>query len=104
MKRFTCLVALATIGLSMLTGLSPFAQIADSGNHADETIVLRVGDEHVPLADFNHVFSKNNRDSVHTIEALDEYMELFVNFKLKVLEAESLGMDTVASFQKELAG
>ena len=104
MKRFTCLVALATIGLSMLTGLSPFAQIADSGNHADETIVLRVGDEHVTLADFNHVFSKNNRDSVHTIEALDEYMELFVNFKLKVLEAESLGMDTVASFQKELAG
>ena len=104
MKRFTCLVALATIGLSMLTGLSPFAQIADSGNHADETIVLRVGDEHVTLADFNHVFSKNNRDSVHTVEALDEYMELFVNFKLKVLEAESLGMDTVASFQKELAG
>ena len=104
MKRFTCLVALATIGLSMLTGLSPFAQIADSGNHADETIVLRVGDEHVTLADFNHVFSKNNRDSVHTIEALDEYMELFINFKLKVLEAESLGMDTVASFQKELAG
>ena len=104
MKRFTCLVALATIGLSMLTGLSPFAQIPDSGNHADETIVLRVGDEHVTLADFNHVFSKNNRDSVHTIEALDEYMELFVNFKLKVLEAESLGMDTVASFQKELAG
>ena len=104
MKRFTCLVALATIGLSMLTGLSPFAQIADSGNHADETIVLRVGDDHVTLADFNHVFSKNNRDSVHTIEALDEYMELFINFKLKVLEAESLGMDTVASFQKELAG
>ena len=104
MKRFTCLVALATIGLSILTGLSPFAQIADSGNHADETIVLRVGDDHVTLADFNHVFSKNNRDSVHTIEALDEYMELFINFKLKVLEAESLGMDTVASFQKELAG
>ena len=104
MKRFTCLVALATIGLSMLTGLSPFAQIADSGSHADETIVLRVGDDHVTLADFNHVFSKNNRDSVHTIEALDEYMELFINFKLKVLEAESLGMDTVASFQKELAG
>ena len=82
MKRFTCLVALATIGLSMLTGLSPFAQIADSGNHADETIVLRVGDEHVTLADFNHVFSKNNRDSVHTVEALDEYMELFVNFTI----------------------
>ena len=58
-----------------------------------ERHVLEVGGELVTLADFQHVYGKNNRDSVYTIEALDEYMELFVNFKLKVLEAEALGMD-----------
>ena len=31
-------------------------------------------------------------------------MELFINFKLKVQAAEALGMDTVETFQKELAG
>ena len=63
-----------------------------------------MGDENVTLADFEHVFRKNNKDSVTTTEALDAYMELFVNFKLKVLEAEAMGMDTVSAFKKELAG
>ena len=63
-----------------------------------------MGDENVTLADFEHVFRKNNKDSVTTTEALDAYMELFVNFKLKVLEAEAMGMDTVSAFNKELDG
>lgn len=66
--------------------------------------VLTVGDESVSLADFQHIFLKNNRDSIITREALDEYIELFINFKLKVQAAEALGMDTVETFQKELAG
>ena len=71
---------------------------------SESTIVLEVGNEQVNLADFLHVFGKNNRDSVYTVESLDEYMKLFVNFKLKVLEAEALGMDTASAFVKELNG
>src|SRR5690606_24713214 len=33
-----------------------------------------------------------------------EYLDLYVNFKLKVLEAQSLGYDTVKSFIDELGG
>ena len=66
--------------------------------------VLDIAGERVSLTDFEHVFGKNNRDSVYTVEALDEYMELFINFKLKVREAEALGMDTAEAFKKELAG
>ena len=80
------------------------AQRQGSPKNDRETYVLEVGNEMVTLADFKHVYGKNNRDSVYTIEALDNYMELFVNFKLKVLEAEALGMDTAAAFKKELAG
>lgn len=72
--------------------------------HAQDEAVLTVGEESVSLADFEHIFLKNNRDSVITEAALDEYMELFINFKLKVQAAEALGMDTVETFQKELAG
>ena len=31
-------------------------------------------------------------------EYLNEYMQLFINFKLKVKEAEELGLDTITSF------
>ena len=84
---------------------NPAAQDAStsSASFEIENYVLRVGNELVTLDDFTHVYGKNNRDSVYTIDALDEYMELFVNFKLKVIEAESLGMDTVPAFVKELA-
>jgi peptidyl-prolyl cis-trans isomerase SurA len=41
---------------------------------------------------------------VITTASLDEYMELFINFKLKVREAIELGLDTSSSFQRELLG
>lgn len=80
------------------------ALLAGPSVHAQEDAVLTVGMEAVSLSDFQHIFLKNNRDSVITQAALDEYMELFINFKLKVQAAEALGMDTVEAFQKELAG
>lgn len=69
-----------------------------------QSTVLEVGNESVSLSDFEHIYGKNNRDSVVTKEALDEYMELFVKFKLKVMEAEALGMGDAPKFISELEG
>lgn len=66
--------------------------------------VLDIAGEAVSTEDFSHIFKKNNRDSIITAESLDEYMELFIDFKLKVKAAEALGMDTASSFVNELAG
>ena len=106
MKPFTSMAAKAalTLGLTAFLFASANSVNAQSTDISNETVVLKVGDENVTLADFEHVFRKNNKDSVTTTEALDAYMELFVNFKLKVLEAEAMGMDTVSAFNKELAG
>ena len=97
----------AAAALAFGTATPTFAQrqgAASADGNPVERHVLEVGGELVTLSDFQHVYGKNNRDSVYTVEALDEYMELFVNFKLKVLEAEALGMDTASAFKKELAG
>ncbi|MEO0403576.1 MAG: peptidylprolyl isomerase, partial [Bacteroidota bacterium] len=67
-------------------------------------VILTVEDEKVTKEDFESIFRKNNRDSVITQASLDEYMELFINFKLKVREAIELGLDTNPSFQRELSG
>ncbi|MGY8918392.1 MAG: peptidylprolyl isomerase, partial [Flavobacteriales bacterium] len=97
MNRIIFLLGVAFYGLN-------FNISAQTLSTTSSQIVLTVGDEDVTLDDFKHIYSKNNRDSVMTMEALNEYMELFVKFKVKVKEAEALGMDTVAAFTKELSG
>jgi peptidyl-prolyl cis-trans isomerase SurA len=67
-------------------------------------VILTVGNEQVTRAEFESIFKKNNREADVSPEALEEYMELFINFKLKVKEAEALGMDTARKFIQELAG
>ena len=105
MKQFARTIAVAFVLLSLALPIQAQRQGAyGMPGDPETTIVLEVGNEQVTLADFLHVFGKNNRDSVYTVEGLDEYMELFVNFKLKVLEAEALGMDTASAFVKELNG
>jgi len=56
--------------------------------------VLTVDGEPTSLEEFENIFRKNNRDSAITVQSLDEYMELFINFKLKVKEAREAGLDT----------
>ena len=70
----------------------------------DRTL-LTVADEKVSVDDFLSIYNKNRQVGEELDpKTLDEYLQLFINFKLKVKEAESLGMDTIPSFVKELSG
>lgn len=65
--------------------------------------LMRISDESISLREFSNTLMKNN-DKEITKEYLDEYIELFINYKLKVLEAKELGMDREDSFVSELEG
>ena len=67
-------------------------------------VLMTVNNVPVYKAEFEQIYWKNKKEKIATKEDLDEYMELFTKFKLKVTEAEDLGMDTAASFIKELDG
>lgn len=68
-------------------------------------VVFTVGNDTIWGAEFERVYSKNNRtDAKPTVQELEEYRELYIKFKLKVKEAYAMGMDTNAAFQNELAG
>ena len=84
------------IGLSILCGA--FALVISAQD------VLTIDNKNISLEEFNNVFYKNNNNTELTKEYLDEYMQLFVNFKLKVKEADELGLDTIAAFISELDG
>ncbi|MCB9245079.1 MAG: peptidylprolyl isomerase [Flavobacteriales bacterium] len=68
-------------------------------------VVFTVGSDTVWGAEFERVYSKNNRsEEKPSLADLEAYRELYIKFKLKVKEAYAMGMDTNAAFQKELAG
>jgi len=71
----------------------------------NDPVLLIVDGEKITKSEFLEVYNKNNQnDQVIDKKSLDEYLELFINFKLKVHEAEDLGYDTIGSFVNELAG
>lgn len=69
-----------------------------------DPVLITISGEQVPRSEFERVFKKNNRDSVNSEESIREYLDLYINYKLKVREAESLKMDTSEAFKTELAG
>jgi peptidyl-prolyl cis-trans isomerase SurA len=69
-----------------------------------ESVILTINDEGVTKEEFLQIYLKNNNDPKYDKETLDEYMDLYKKFKLKVAEAEALGYDTIPSLQRELDG
>ena len=69
-----------------------------------DPILLNVAGESVARSEFDRVFKKNNKDSVFTEQSVREYLDLYINYKLKVKEAETMKMDTSETFRSELSG
>lgn len=71
----------------------------------EDPILLIVGGDVVTLAEFESIYRKNNsKETSNDQKALDDYLQLFINFKLKVKAAKVLGKDTAKAFQTELKG
>ena len=68
-----------------------------------EKPLMTIGDETITKAEFVNTFSKNNDLKKTTPQELRDYLDLFINFKLKVKEGKALKIDTSAAFQAELA-
>ena len=67
-------------------------------------ILIDFGDEQISKDKFKSIYIKNNSGEIVQKSTVEEYLELYINFKLKVREALARGLDTVGSFKKELAG
>ena len=86
MKRFLSVALLAVSALTV-------------NAQDNDPVLLTVGGNDVKLSEFNAIYNKNNSK-----DAVQNYLDLYIKFKLKVKEAEDLGFDTVPKFIAELAG
>lgn len=68
-------------------------------------VIFSIGDESVREDEFLRQLNKNRKDKTKPSEAeIREYLDLYVNFKLKVKEAMAMSLDTNPAFRSELAG
>jgi len=72
-----------------------------TGVKAQDNTVLTIGDKSFSLEEFNYIYDKNNALTQEPV-GKQEYVDLFVNYKLKVEEAIAQGYDTMPSFKNEL--
>lgn len=73
-------------------------------NAQQDPVVMEIDGKPVTKSEFLQIYLKNNSAPQYDKASLDEYMELFKKFKLKVAEAETLGYDTIPKLKKELEG
>jgi peptidyl-prolyl cis-trans isomerase SurA len=82
--------------------LFSFISVAFAGSN--DAIIMKIGNKNITKSEFEYIWSKNNTNNTLDKKSLNEYVDLFVNFKLKVAEAEGQGIDTTKSFINELSG
>ena len=83
----------------------PAAQAATTSPTAGPAVET-LGTYPVPANEFAYVYRKNNSSAPDygTRQSVTDYLDLYTNFRLKVLESEQKGMDTTQAFKRELDG
>lgn len=81
--------------------LALFFMVATIATSSSQDILMTIGDKEITLDEFERIYNKNNNSITANQQTPEEYLDLFINFKLKVMEAEQLGMDTTKKFLVE---
>lgn len=69
---------------------------------AQNPVLMTVNGKNVTRAEFEYAYNKNNNvEGAVEQKTIDEYVDMFINYKLKVAEAEALHLDTLKSFRDE---
>ena len=69
----------------------------------DDPVIMTVNGEPVLRSEFEYSYNKNNSEGVIDKKNVGEYVDLFVNYKLKVCAALDAKYDTLTSFKQEFA-
>ena len=66
-----------------------------------DPIIMTINGVPVPRSEFEYSYNKNNGADVIDKKTVDEYVDLFINYKLKVAAALDAHYDTLTSFKQE---
>lgn len=81
-------------------GILLFAVAAFAAKPAADPELMIVDGVPVRVSEFEYLYNKNNTQQLEH-KTIDEYVDMFVDYKLKVADARHAGIDTTASFLNE---
>ena len=93
MKKLTTTLALFAVAVGCLA-VAP---------QSDDVVIMTVNGVPVTRSEFEYSYNKNNSEGVIDKKTVDEYVDLFINYKLKVAAALDAKLDTLTSFKDEFA-
>ena len=70
----------------------------------EDKVLMTINGEPIMASEFLYIYEKNNQETSLEKKSMEEYLDLFINFKLKVTEAIAQGVDTTQEFKDELKG
>ena len=84
--------------------ISCFAVQLTAFSQNNDPVIMTIAGEPVLRSEFEYSYNKNNSEGVIDKKTVEEYVDLFVNYKLKVAAALEEKMDTMTSYKKEYVG
>lgn len=85
---------LFSIAVVLLSTMCAVAQVTDP-------VLMRINGKEVKRSEFEYALNKNNETLGVDRKAVKEYLPMYIDFKLKVAEAEAMRLDTLSSFLEE---
>jgi peptidyl-prolyl cis-trans isomerase SurA len=82
----------------LLFAAAPIVATAQSS----DAVVMTVNGKDITKSEFLYSYNKNNTEETVEKKSIDEYVELFKNFKLWIAEGETQKVDTSRAFRQEL--
>lgn len=94
MKKYFLPVAVATAAILTAAAARP---------DKSDPVVMNINGKDIPSSEFKYLYEKNNLQQIQP-QSIDDYVDMFVVYKLKVADAEAAGIDTTETFLKEYNG
>ncbi len=89
--------------LSILTLVLASLFFGLSAQQPQDPNLMTINGKDIKLSEFEYIYNKNNSNNLIDKKTLEEYVDLYVIFKMKVEEAIAQGLDTTKAFKTELA-
>ena len=93
------------LSLISLMSLSALPQVLSAkSDDKKDPVVFTIGGRDVKKSEFEYFYNKNTQLESVEDKSFDDYVDLFINYRLKVAEGYAQGVDTTQAYIEELAG
>lgn len=94
-----------TIRIYLTIFFATLFQFCAQAQTGKDPVLFTVNGDEVRVSEFQYIYEKTNGDEAnYSIRSVNEYLDLYKKFKLKVARAKEMQLDTITSLKKELEG